>query len=1052
MSVAAEVELGSGQRRLWFLEQLRPGSAAYNVAARYRFHCDVDRSALAWALEQIVMRHRPLRTAVRNASGRPEPHLVEPAVDLDDLRPAAEPSEVRKALQEPFDIEAGPLIRARIVPRDDQGDDVIVVSHHMAVDGWSFEIIASELRGLYEARVSGAPSPLPSLPMKYADFVSWERAIDEAGQFGPALRYWSAMLEGAPTQIELPGDRPRRSTPRHRGATVQMTLAPGLVLRLQELARQRRCSLFMVTLAAYAAMVSHWVSRDDVLVGVISAGRPRVEFAQTVGFFAQTLPIRIRSAADLSFDELLGRTREVVFGAMQHQHAPFERIVSALNVPRDPSRNPLVQLSFQLLQFQGLPVGPTRGHVLPWDMEDTSSTRLDSELYLVVGAGGGIDCRLIYDTDLFDERTARRWVDQYVTFLTLSTQAPGSSLADLLVDVEQTARGGQDIAGAVPMGSPRSLLDLLDAEVARHPRRAAVVGGRTLDFATLAQRVSAAARALGRLNVRQGSTVAVDLARDVDLVVVLLAVWKVGARFLALDPEHPVHRRRHLIASSDCAVVIVDVAGDRAATPQRVAVTELLDSGEPTVMAGPEPRTGAYVIYTSGSTGKPKGVVVQHDSLVHLARGLHDLLGSPRGWHVSMTASVAFDAFMKQLALLCMGACLHVLPRDVARSPHVFVEYLRSNRLDLLDCTPTQLRLLCEYGLLDGPRAPGRLLIGGEPIDPDLWHRVGSAEHTQCTNVYGPTECAVVSTAARVAASAAPSIGLPLTGVRAYVVDRLGNPVPDGIPGELLIGGLGVARGYVREPALTAASFLPDPHGDHAGARRYRTGDIVCRRAEDGHLEYRGRRDRQVKVRGHRIAPEEVEAVLLEHPRIREAAVVSETSLAAYETTLAAYVSVARGQSVSRREMLDWARHRLPAHMIPHRFEVLDNLPRTPSNKVDFGALARGNPTRAPARSTSEDRTAASSAPPDQDGIDALVRRAWTDVLGTEPSGPEDNFFDSGGDSLRAVRLAARLSSEAGRLVSVGAVYRHKTVALISRHLEALESPTADMPSDWPID
>ncbi|MEU7876222.1 non-ribosomal peptide synthase/polyketide synthase, partial [Dactylosporangium sp. NPDC049140] len=1013
--------LSFAQQRLWFLDQLEPGSAEYIMPAPIRLPGPLDTAALGAALTALVARHEVLRTRlVTDDAG--EPHQVvdppapmaPPLVDLsghDDPAAAADAWLAADA-DAPFDLAAGPLLRATLLRLAPEEHVLALTMHHVAGDWWSDGILRRELAALYQG-IELAP-----LPVQYADFAAWQRTWLTGEVLDRQLGYWRDRLAGAAV-LDLPTDRPRPAIRASAGAIVEFALPAATTQGLRAVAAAGGATLFMTLLGAWTALLARYTGQDDIVVGTPIANRNRAETEGLIGFFVNTLVLRTDLSGDPTFAELLGRVRAATLAAYDHQDLPFEQLVDGLGVERDRSRTPLFQAAFD---FQ-----PTTDDA--WQRRrDTIRAKYDLRLVLLEG-DGGLTGEVEYSSALFDAATVRRLVEHLKVLLAAVAAAPSRPLSalPLLTAAERTRLIERDNATAAPLPAVAGAHELIAAAAAAGPGRPAVRAGTdVVVYAELERRANQLAHHLRGLGVGRESVVGLCLPRGIDVAVALLAVWKAGGAYLPLDPGHPERRRADMVADSGATVVIghaATVAGGRnAVVLDDPAVRAALDA-EPADAPAVDVHPGqlAYVMYTSGSTGRPKGVQITHHGLVNY------LAWAARAYEAGdapVHSSLGFDLTVTSLLVPLVAGATAVMVAaddgidglvDTVRDPGGF---------GLAKLTPAHLRALAD--LLTPPQlaaAARRLVVGGEAltaaeVGPWLEHAPG----TVIVNEYGPTEtvvgCCVFELTAGDPVTGAVPIGRPIANTRLYVVDRALNPVPSGVAGELLIGGAGVARGYLGRPDLTAERFIADPFATD-GSRVYRSGDLV-RRRPDGELEYLGRADTQVKIRGYRIEPGEVEAAIREQAGVSAAAVVADGS------RLVAYVV---GEC-----SVDGLRERLPEYMVPSVFVELTSLPLNRNGKVDRAALPAPGP--APVG-----EYVAPAGP-----VQELLAAVWADILGAERVGAEDNFFALGGHSLLATRVVSRIRAALGVEVPVAAVFDAPTVAGLAAAVDAATPGVAAPP------
>ncbi|MEV0005090.1 amino acid adenylation domain-containing protein, partial [Micromonospora sp. NPDC050980] len=1054
---AGPAPLSSGQHRLWFLDQAYAQNA-YTVGTTLLLDGALDEDALRAALAGVVRRHEALRTVfplgpdgdpvqrvcpagpvelpVRTAPAEPDPvgppSIVEPAVA--DALPGWVHAALAADVRRPFDLAGGPLFRAVLLRVADDRHVLSLTMHHAVSDGWSLGVVAREVAALYAAAREGRADPLPELAVQYGDYARWQRTrLAEPDH--PDLAYWRAQLAGVPAALELPTDRPRPPVQTFDGAVRTLVLPRPAADALRRFSQEHGATLAMTLLAAWQTVLFRWSGQRDFCVGTPVAGRIRAELEPMVGFFVTMLPMRTVLDGDWTFTELLGRVRRTALDAYDHQEVPFERLVDLVDAPRDLSRNPLFQVMFNLLNVpEQRDVEAAGVRMTPFAVEPGIAQQ-DLALYAYEVAEG-LRFRLEYNTALFDATTAERMVGHLQTLLAAAVTDPGVRLAALpLLTAAERARLAEWNDTATPAGwdgSPGAptLVDLFAHRVATGPDRPAVTfGPTTLDYATLDARANRLAHRLRRAGVGPDVPVAVCLPRSPELPVALLGVLKAGGAYVPVDPEYPVERQRYVLAHSGAPVLVTEPGlVDRFADFDGTVTTPDA-AGEPDT--APPPSVGpdhlAYLIYTSGSTGRPKGVRVTHGAVVNTLAAMRERPGLTRDGTMLAMASFAFDMSVPELFLpLVVGARMLLVDRDVAYDAPRLAALLAAERVTLAQGTPTTWRLLIESGWTGTPGLTA--VCGGEAVPAPLARQLADRVDA-LWNLYGPTEAAVWATMDRITADdTRPTIGRPIGNMRVHLLDAAAQPVPVGVPGEIHLGGPGLARDYHGDPALTAARFVPDPDG---GGRLYRTGDLG-RRLADGRIEFLGRGDSQVKVRGFRIELGEIEAVLRRHDAVRDAAVVvredaGEKSVVAYLTLTGGPEPDAGGELTAdfTADPAPWrayVRTWLPDYMVPSAFVPLSRMPLNANGKVDRAALP------APRR----DRAAAGAGEPDTPLRAALARR-WAEVLGYDRVGIDDDFFDLGGDSFRAIKALA--GSEPA--ISVLDLFRHPTIRALTAHLDA---------------
>ncbi|GAA1024555.1 MULTISPECIES: non-ribosomal peptide synthetase [Amycolatopsis] len=989
------VPLSSAQRRLWFFSQLRPDDPEYNSAFALRLTGELDVEALATALRLLVARHEPLRTTFHEVDGEPR-QLVQPpyevALPVVDAAPEDLDAVLKAEYSRPFDLTHGPLLRAVLVRLGLAEHVLLVCVHHIATDGVSMGVLTEELGLLYQ---DGERADLPAQPLQYADFALWQhnRPTRAAG-----LEHWTRQLTGV-APLELPTDRSRPAARSTAGAVREFGVPSDVARRLAELARTSETTLFTVLFAACQALFARYTGQEDIALGTVVSGRDRPELERVVGFFVNTVVLRSEVDRSASFADHLAAARQTVLDAFAHDDVPFEEVVDAVHAGRDPGRNPLFDVMVLLHNAGAGPAFPGLSAELAGVTRDSANFDLTVEFEESDGRLAGL---VEYSTELFEVGTIDRLIAHLLRLLAGVSADPGRRIADLPLTTETEEAqllGWRGPVIDVPNGT---IVDLLDHQARTQPTATALVCGDVrLSFAELAARTDVLAADLAGRGAGPDRVVAVLLPRSADAIIALFAVLKAGAVHQSIDPGLPAERIEVLLADTRPVVVLDRIGG-------------FTDGPRP---AAPQPSDAAYVIHTSGSTGTPKGVVVEHAALVNLLVNHRAAFGRER-LRVALTASLSFDTSWEGPLLLADGHELHLISDETRLDPAALTRYVRDERIGFLDVTPSYLRQLLPAGLLAGEQRPRFLMVGGEAIGESLWHELAGSG-VAAGNYYGPTESTVDATWARVTGGR-PSIGRPLGNVGAYVLDDQLRLVPAGVPGELCLAGAQLARGYLGRPGLTADRFVANPFGA-PGTRLYRTGDRA-RWTADGRLEHLGRTDDQIKVRGFRIEPGEVETALRAQPGVIDAAVD------ARDGRLVAYIV---GEPADLRSELTAV---LPAHLIPSVFVRLDQLPLTRHGKLDRLALPE------PEISASAQYVAP------RDEREQLVTDVWAEVLGLERVGVEDDFFALGGDSLLGIRVVARLRAELGADVPARLVFTAPTPALLAAQLPAASAPQEAIP------
>ncbi|MEY9895346.1 amino acid adenylation domain-containing protein/non-ribosomal peptide synthase protein (TIGR01720 family) [Catenulispora sp. MAP5-51] len=1047
--------LSPAQRRLWFLDQLRPGSTEYNSAAGFRLRGPLEPAALTTALNALAARHEALRTTFATVDGQgvqrigpPGPVPVEVA-DVSQVpetdRSAAADRAVRAELGRPFDLERGPLFRVLLVRRAADDHLLVLHQHHIVTDGWSHGILSEELGALYSAACRGRAASLPQPIMRYTDYAA---AQPETAPEEP-LAYWRRQLSGL-SPLELLTDRPRPAVRTSSGTVHRFLIPADLTARLTRTGRAVGATPFMVLAAALQVLLARSTGRRDVALGTVVSGRDRTELEHIVGFFANTVVLRSQVEGDQPFQDFLRAVRSTVLDAFVNSQAPYDRVVEALHPERDASRSPLVHVA---LVLQNTPRHPLEmAGLTVEDAELPCLTSLFDMTWEFWPQGGALAATVEYDTALFDAATPARLADQLCVLLEGITADPGCAVARLPLlsarDRSRLARWGTGDGSQTP---DTTVHELVAEQARRRPDAVALsYRGDHITYAALEARAGEVASRLVARGAGPGRLVGVLLERGADLVVALLAVLKAGAAYVPLDPAYPAERLAFLLA--DCgADLVLTRSGLRERLPgpgpQALCLDDVdVDAGvgadtasrpaspaTPAVRPSAGPRDLAYVLYTSGSTGEPKGVLTEHRSVVRLCRA-PQVRPAP-GDVVALGSPASFDAATYEIwGALTNGTRLAVQPPGVL-SVHELGVFLAAEHVSTLWLTAGLFHQVVDAdpGVLAGLR---RLIAGGDVLSPSHCAALLRAvPHLELINGYGPTEGTTFTTCHRVVLDASDRsvpIGRPLAATRCHVVDRHLRPVPAGVPGELLIGGDGLARGYLNRPGLTAQRFVAAP-----GERLYRTGDLV-RWLADGTLEFLGRLDSQVKIRGFRVEPGEVEAALTRDPSVAEAVVTARTD--GGHRQLVAYVTARAGAPAPTPAAL---RARLeetvPGHLVPARYVVLERLPLTPHGKVDRRALP------APPRTGGHTFTAPSTM------LERTLCEVWSRVLGVERVGADDNFFDLGGDSILSIQVVAAARAAGVRITAEDILLRQTVARLAATARSEPQAPSVAAPEAGPV-
>ncbi|HEX8150919.1 MAG TPA: amino acid adenylation domain-containing protein, partial [Pyrinomonadaceae bacterium] len=1033
---SAEHPLSYGQQSLWFLHRLDPASTAYNIVVPMRLLGRLEAETFRRALQQLVERHPSLRTAFAETGGVAVQRVsakVEVSLGVEDASGWGE-EEVRRRLAEiahtPFDLERGPLFRVSLLKRSGEEHLALLSVHHIVSDFWSLGVLVEELGALYEAGRKGEPAGLDSPALLYADYVRWQAEMLRGEEGARLSSFWRQKLGGELPQLDLPTTHTRPPAQSFRGASRPFRLGPELTRKLKALARAEGATLYMTLLAAWQVFLHRYTGQEDLLVGTPTAGRRWAQLGRVTGYFVNPVVLRADLSNRPTFRGFLSRVRRTVLEAFEHQDYPFAALVEALQPQRDLSRSPLFQVMFALQKtgssheeaLASFALGEEGARLTFGDLtfESLAVERCVAQfdlLLMMAETEGALSASLQYSTDLFDAAAADRMVENFRTLLEGVAADPDRTISGLpLLHREEEHNllvGWNETEAAWPTAA--TIHSLFGAQAAKTPEAVALVAGdERLTYAELDARADLLARRLRALGVGPEVRVGVCLTRSAELVVALLGVLKAGGAYVPLDPSYPRERLAFMLSDSAATVVLTETALLEA-LPPTTARRLCLDAGAceeaGEYVAGDAPLSSsalAYLIYTSGSTGRPKGVAVEHRNAVAMIDWARRLFTPEQLAGVLASTSICFDLSVFELfaPLACGGKV--VLAENALELPALAA----AGEVTLVNTVPSAAAELVRLGGL--PASVTTVNLAGEPLKGALVRQVYRQETVrEVYNLYGPSEDTTYSTWALMRRDEeSPLIGRPISNSRAYVLDERMQPVPVGVAGELYLGGAGVARGYLGRPALTAERFVPDPFSSEPGARLYRTGDLV-RRLGDGELDFLGRADHQVKVRGYRIEPGEVEAALTAHEAVREAAVVARGEAGA-DMRLVAYVVPAAAEEDLGPVLKRHLAGRLPEYMIPAWVCVLEALPLTPNGKVDRKKLPEPD-------AAAVEGAARYVAPRDE--TEARLCGIWAEVLGVERVGVSDNFFELGGHSLLAMRVVSRVREALGAEVSLRALF-----------------------------
>ncbi|HVR95483.1 MAG TPA: amino acid adenylation domain-containing protein, partial [Thermoanaerobaculia bacterium] len=1057
------VVLSFGQKRLWFIEQLQPGSPAYHVPGAVRIRGPLDVAVLDAALQGVARRHEILRTSFPVVDGQPalriadEPGLELEMVDLRAVPDAAREAELARQVSarvlQPFDLAQTPLARTTLFRLGEEEHVFLLILQHIICDIWSVGVFFRTTMALYDAFVEGRPSSLPELPLQYTDYAIWQESLLQGESLERLLAYWKGQLVGAPFVMDLPVDHPRPPLQSFEGSRRYMNMGVELTEALKATAKERDASLYMILLAALYTLLFRYTGQESVLVGVPMANRGRLELEGLIGLLFNSLVLRADMTPEMPFRALLDQVRERTLGAFNHQDLPFEKLVEDLRVARDMSRNPIYQVLFA---FQNVPPSAMKAHGLKLARYEVSETASREDLELDLReTPEGLAGWFGYDLALFDATSVTRTTQHFQNLLAGIVADPDRPLAELPLltppEAQELLLEWNDRAVADPEDGFEDLLAARAEETPEAP--AAVFQGMSQTYRELTERANRLAHHLAGMGVVPGSVVALLDRRGPDLLTAILGTIGAGGAYLPLDPEHPARRHAQVLAASGAPLAL---ASDELLPGLQEAAETLPEGSRPRILPLPallaregrsdrlsqqaRPDDLAYTIFTSGSTGVPKGAMVTRRGMLNHLRAKIEDLRLTAADAVAQTASQCFDISVWQfLAGLAVGGRVHIYDDDVAHDPSRLLAAVEADGVTVLETVPSLLRLMIEQADRPPLAALRWMIPTGEALPPEVSARwLAAYPAVPMVNAYGPTECSDDVTHQLLdrplpEGMARVPIGRPVRNTRLYVVDRGLQPVPAGVAGELCVGGTGVGRGYLNAPEKTAAVFVPDPFAEEPGLRLYRTGDLA-RRLADGTLDFLGRIDHQVKVRGFRIELGEIEAVLAQHPAVRQAVVLVQ------EDVLVGYlVAPTENAEVDLRGYLS---ERLPEYMVPAAFVTLETFPLTPNGKIDRKALlALGGASFAPRVEYLAPRTP----------VEETLAGIWAEVLKVPRVGVHDNFFEIGGQSLLATQVVSRIREVFQAELPVRVMFQRPQVGALAEAIEEAMLAGRNLPPVPPI-
>ncbi len=1039
--------LSFAQERIWFMEQMEAGTFIHNFPFTFQIEGPLDIEILRRALNKIVQRHETLRTSFQAVDGRPAQSIAEqitfllPLVDMGHLSDDEWSEKVKqlseKEAREPFDISMAPLLRATVFRRDDRRHALMFCLHHIISDTESIAVLVNELVQIYEAFCAGLPLPLSEPAMQYVDYTEWQRASLQGQNLKKELDYWNSNLAGIPSVLELPIDRPRPAVQTYSGDFERFMFSLELTRALKSMAQKGRATLFMTVLAAFKALLYRYTGQEKIVVGTPIANRYRVEIQNLIGLFLNNLVLCTDLSGDPSFHEILSRTRNVVFGAFEHQEMPFEKLVEEMQPERELSASPLFQVMFNQLNPPAGVLKMSDLKLHPPHLQDNGMSKYDLTFYLyeIDGRLGGT---FEYNPDLFDAGTMARMSEHLTRLLEQVVAHPDKRLSELpLLTERENQLVAERNTTAVTYSRNVCFHHLFEAQAEKSPNAIAVeFAEKQVSYQRLNQLANRLAVKLREMNIGPDILVGICVERSIDMLVGLLAIHKAGGAYVPIDPAYPKQRLSYMLENAAVQVLLTQkqLLADLPPFDGTVLCLDEILSDHTTLsddscntLVGSE--NLAYVIYTSGSTGNPKGVAISHRALVNFLLSMQERPGIGADDTLLAVTTLSFDIAGLELFLpLLVGGKVVIASREVSADARLLADSLTANEITVMQATPATWRLLMDGGWKNDGNI--KMLCGGEALPRELANRL-VGDGAELWNMYGPTETTIWSAINPLKKKEGiVSLGKPINNTQIHILDSYLQPVPLGVAGEVHIGGAGLATGYLHRPDLTAEKFIPDPFAE-AGARMYRTGDLA-RVTTTGDIEFLGRSDHQVKMRGFRIELGEIEGVLRRHPAVSETAVMLR-EMGPGDVRIVAYNVYSSSAEPDPREVRKFVAAKLPDYMVPSKFVVLAALPLTPNGKIDRKALPAQEEIR-------PDLQPGYIAP--QNEMERIIAAIWQDVLHVDKVGIEDNFFDLGGHSLLLVQVQSRLCERSKRDLSIIDLFKYPTVQTLTAYLTQAQDET----------
>jgi amino acid adenylation domain-containing protein len=1060
VSREGELPLSFAQQRLWFLNELMSNSPFYNMPGAVRLEGELDMTALSQVLSELVRRHESLRTGFVSVDGRARQVIAQKGginlaiIDLSSLDEQQRELEAKKIstreAEQPFDLSQSPLLRAQLIRMSEQEHIALVTMHHIISDGWSMGVLIRELAVLYQAFCKGEASPLPELEVQYVDYAVWQREWLQGEVLQKQLDYWKSQLEGAPPALELPTDRPRPAAQTFNGSMEGFSFGSELTGALEELSRREEVTLFMMLMAAFNTLLYRYTGQEDIVVGTPIANRNRAEIEGVIGFFINALALRTELSGGDSFRDVLRRVKATALEGYANQDLPFERLVDELGVVRDMSRSPVFQVMLVMQNFP-IPSIETSGlRLRPYDL-DNRTAKFDLQLF-IFEMRGEISGALEYNTDLFDAETIGRMISHFETLLRSAVADPQERISklEMLSESERRQILYEWNETRAEYAADKSIHELFEEQAERTPDAIAVVyEEEQVSYAELNRRANRLAHYLISRGVGPDVLVGVCLERSIEAIVGIFAILKAGGAYVPLDPDYPEQRVAFMLRNAQAQLLLTQ-SHLLKSLPQSESKAVCLDEDWEDVSRHSHENPGvivsdanlAYVIYTSGSTGIPNGVAMTHRAVTNLMIWQSRQFREDEAQRTLQFSSMSFDVSLQEIfSSLCRGGTLILIGAEQRSDPESLLSLLREKDVERLHMPNAALQQLAEVAESSG-RVPASLQVivpSGEQlrISPAVKHLFEALPSCKLDNQYGPSETHV-TTAYRLGPRledwpTLPPLGRPIANTEIYLLDEELQVVPPGVAGELYIGGVALARGYLNRQEVTAEKFIPDPFGGNAGARLYRTGD-VARYLADGNIEFLGRVDHQVKVRGYRIELGEVEAVMAQHWGVRQVAVTVREDVPG-DKRLVAYVVAEQESAVEVSELQSYLKERVPEYMVPSAIVLMEEMPLTPSGKVN----RKGLPSPSARRPEHLQGYVAPRSETEQ-----VLAEIWSEVLGIERVGVHDDFFELGGHSLLAVRLWSQLRQKFDQNLPLASIFQFNTIEQLAGLLDSSD-PLARM-------